>query len=211
MALVSFSSVISVNLFLLTNNCLISYILYYLSIKNAVSFVIFIKICTFEANNNKDKRQMSEEQDLLKDENKESVRRPYNLRDTSMKTAAYRGMIRAELADELYDKIMNIVVMQKKYKDPNYSARDLAKELQTNTRYLSAVINSRFGMNYSCLVNEYRIKDALHLLVDKRYVERNIEEISAMVGFANRQSFYAAFYKNMGETPNGYRKRKIGK
>ncbi len=211
MALVSFSSVISVNLFLLTNNCLISYILYYLSIKNAVSFVIFIKICTFETNNNKDKRQMSEEQDLLKDENKESARKPYNLRDTSMKTAAYRGMIRAELADELYDKIMNIVVMQKKYKDPNYSARDLAKELQTNTRYLSAVINSRFGMNYSCLVNEYRIKDALHLLVDKRYVERNIEEISAMVGFANRQSFYAAFYKNMGETPNGYRKRKIGK
>lgn len=154
---------------------------------------------------------MSEEQNLLKDDNKEFVRRPYNLRDTSMKTAAYRGMIRAELADELYDKIMNIVVMQKKYKDPNYSARDLAKELQTNTRYLSAVINSRFGMNYSCLVNEYRIKDALHLLVDKRYVERNIEEISAMVGFANRQSFYAAFYKNMGETPNGYRKRKIGK
>lgn len=211
MALVSFSSVIFVNLFLLTNNCFISYILCYLFIKIAVGFVIFIKMCTFETNNNKDKRQMSEEQDLLKDENKESVRRPYNLRDTSMKTAAYRGMIRAELADELYDKIMNIVVMQKKYKDPNYSARDLAKELQTNTRYLSAVINSRFGMNYSCLVNEYRIKDALHLLVDKRYVERNIEEISAMVGFANRQSFYAAFYKNMGETPNGYRKRKIGK
>ena len=49
-------------------------------------------------------------------------------------------MIRPELADELYDKIMNIVVFQKKYKDPNYSARDLAKELKTNTRYLSAVI-----------------------------------------------------------------------
>ena len=102
---------------------------------------------------------------------------------------------------------MNIVVVQKKYKDPNYSAKDLAKELKTNTRYLSAVVNSRFGMNYSCLLNEYRIKDALHLLVDKRYMDKNVEEISAMVGFANRQSFYAAFYKNVGETPNGYRKR----
>lgn len=55
-------------------------------------------------------------------------------------------------------------------------------------------------MNYSCLVNEYRIKDALHLLVDKRYVEKNIEEISAMVGFANRQSFYAAFIKTWGDS-----------
>ena len=116
-------------------------------------------------------------------------------------------MIRAELADELYDKILNLIVIQKKYKDPNYSAKDLAKELRTNTRYLSAVINSRFGMNYSCLLNEYRIKEALHLLVDKRYAEKNVEEISALVGFANRQSFYAAFYKIMGETPNGYRKR----
>lgn len=152
---------------------------------------------------------MREEIKFTTEQEKTPVKRPYNLRDTSHKNAPYRDMIRAELADELYDKIMNIIVLQKKYKDPNYSAKDLAKELKTNTRYLSAVINSRFGMNYSCLVNEYRIKDALHLLVDKRYAERNIEEISAMVGFANRQSFYAAFYKNMGETPNGYRKRKL--
>lgn len=140
------------------------------------------------------------------------MRKPYNLRERKIKEAAYRSMIRAELADELYDKIMNVIVLQKKYKDPNYSAKDLAKELKTNTRYLSAVVNSRFGMNYSCLVNEYRIKDAQHLLVDKRYADKNVEEISAMVGFANRQSFYAAFYKYVGETPNSYRKRKkIGK
>lgn len=136
-----------------------------------------------------------------------SVKTRYNLREKKEKKAAYRDMIRAELADELYDKILNLIVIQKKYKDPNYSAKDLAKELRTNTRYLSAVINSRFGMNYSCLLNGYRIKEALHLLVDKRYAEKNVEEISALVGFANRQSFYAAFYKIMGETPNGYRKR----
>ena len=113
-------------------------------------------------------------------------------------------MIRPELADELYDKILNIVVVQKKYKDPDYSAKDLAKELKTNTRYLSAVVNSRFGMNYSCLLNEYRVKDAKHLLTDKRYADKNVEEISTMVGFANVSSFYAAiFIKNVGETPNG--------
>ena len=128
-------------------------------------------------------------------------KKKYNLREKNGKEAAYRTLIRAELADELYDKILNIVVVQKKYKDPTYSAKDLARELKTNTRYLSAVINSRFNMNYSCLLNEYRIKEAVHLLVDKRYVDKNIEEISTMVGFANRQSFYAAFYKNVGITP----------
>lgn len=132
---------------------------------------------------------------------------PYNLREKREKNAAYRSMIRADLADELYQKIVDIVIVNKKYKDPNFSSKDLAKMLQTNTRYLSAVVNSRFGMNYSCLLNEYRIKDALRLLGDKRNAEKNVEEISAMVGFANRQSFYAAFYRIVGETPNGYRKR----
>ena len=132
---------------------------------------------------------------------------PYNLREKREKNAAYRSMIRADLADELYQKIVDIVIVNKKYKDPNFSSKDLAKLLQTNTRYLSAVVNSRFGMNYSCLLNEYRIKDALRLLGDKKNAEKNVEEISAMVGFANRQSFYAAFYRIVGETPNGYRKR----
>ena len=145
----------------------------------------------------------------LENKNQEAAtkKRPYNLREKKEKNAAYRSLIRPEL----YDKILNIVVVQKKYKDPDYSAKDLAKELKTNTRYLSAVVNSRFGMNYSCLLNEYRVKDAKHLLTDKRYADKNVEEISTMVGFANRQSFYAAFYKNVGETPNGYRKKHADK
>ena len=132
---------------------------------------------------------------------------PYNLREKKIKDAAYRNMIRADLADELYQKIVDIVIVKKKYKDPNFSSKDLAKLLKTNTRYLSAVVNSRFGMNYSCLLNEYRVKDALRMMADKKNADKNVEEISAMVGFANRQSFYAAFYRIVGETPNGYRKR----
>lgn len=137
----------------------------------------------------------------------EFKKKPYKIKEKKEKDAAYRSLIRPELADELYDKILNIVITQKKYRDPNYSAKDLAKDLKTNTRYLSAVVNSRFGMNYSCLINEYRIKDALHMLRDKRYADKNIDEISGMVGFSNRQSFYSAFYKNMNETPKSYRRR----
>ena len=142
----------------------------------------------------------------MNDECKEKSQ-PYNVKEKSEKQAAYRSLIRAELADELFDKILNIIVVNKKYRDPSYSAKDLAKELQTNTRYVSAVINSRFNMNFSCLLNEYRIKEALHRMVDKRYADETIEEISVAVGFANRQSFYAAFYRIMKETPNSYRKR----
>ena len=132
---------------------------------------------------------------------------PYNIREKKEKNAAYRSLIRAELADELYDRILNIIVLEKRYRDKNFSAKELAKELETNTRYISAVVNSRFNTNFSCLINEYRIKEAMHRLRDKRYANMTIEEIGLSVGFANRQSFYASFYRMMKETPNDYRKR----
>ena len=137
----------------------------------------------------------------------EQATTPYNIREKQEKNAAYRSLIRAELADELYDKILNIIIIEKRYRDKNFSAKSLSEELNTNTRYISAVINSRFNTNFSCLINEYRIKEALHKMKDKRYADMTIEEIGNEVGFANRQSFYASFYRIMGETPNSYRKR----
>ena len=138
---------------------------------------------------------------------KEQTSTPYNIKETQEKNALYRSLIRAELADELYEKILNIIIIEKRYRNKDFSAKELAKELGTNTRYISAVINSRFNTNFSCLINEYRIKEALHKLTDKRFQEMTIEEIGSLVGFANRQSFYASFYRIMGETPNNYRRR----
>ena len=87
-----------------------------------------------------------------------STSTPYNIREKQEKNAAYRSLIRAELADELYEKILNIIIIGKRYRD-------------------------------------------------KRFSDMTIEEIGTMVGFANRQSFYAAFYRIAGETPNNYRKK----
>lgn len=129
----------------------------------------------------------------------------YNITEKKEKVAAYRTLVRAELIDELYEQILQIFVVQKKYRDPEYSAKKMAEELGTNTRYISAVINLRFQTNYSSLVNEYRVKEAMYMLVDKRHDDDTMEEISKAVGFANRQSFYAAFYKLQGMSPRQYK------
>ncbi len=129
----------------------------------------------------------------------------YNITEKREKEAVYRTLVSPRLMDEMKEKILNIIVMQKKYKDKNYSAKRLAEDLGTNTRYVSAVVNVRFHMNYTSFVNKYRIEEAMSILVDKRYKDLNIEDVSDMVGFANRQSFYASFYKLMNMTPREYR------
>lgn len=129
----------------------------------------------------------------------------YNITERKEKEAIYRSMISPQLMDEMKEKILNIIVMQKRYKDKNYSAKKLAEDLKTNTRYISAVVNVRFHMNYTSFVNKFRIEEAMAILVDKRYMNLNMEEVSDMVGFSNRQSFYASFYKLMKMTPREYR------
>ena len=129
----------------------------------------------------------------------------YNITERREKEAAYRTLVSPKLMDELKEKILEIILIQKKYKDKDYSAKQLAEELHTNTRYISAVVNVRFHMNYTSFVNKYRIEEAMTLLVDKRYQDLNMEEISDMVGFANRQSFYASLYKINGITPREYK------
>ena len=129
----------------------------------------------------------------------------YNITEKKEKEAAYRSLVNPRLMDEMKEKILNIIVMQKKYKDKDYSAKRLAEDLNTNTRYISAVVNVRFHMNYTSFVNKYRIDEAMTILVDRRYQDLRMEEVSDMVGFANRQSFYASFFRVMGMTPRDYR------
>lgn len=129
----------------------------------------------------------------------------YNITEKKEKEAAYRSLVSPQLMDELKGKILEIILIQKKYKDKNYSAKKLAEDLGTNTRYISAVVNVKFHMNYTSFVNKYRIEEAMTLLSDRRYKDLNMEDISDMVGFSNRQSFYASFYRINGTTPRDYK------
>ena len=135
----------------------------------------------------------------------------YNITLKKNKDAAYRNLVNPELMDRLESQILDIIVKQKKYLDKDYSAKQLAAHLGTNSRYISAVINVRFKMNYTSFVNKQRIKDAMVLLAGKENKNLNMEEISDMVGFANRQSFYASFYRINQITPREYKLKEFAK
>lgn len=129
----------------------------------------------------------------------------YNITEIKPKAALYRSLVSPDLMDKLKDQILEKILIEKKYKEKDYSAKRLAEDLGTNTRYISAVVNVKFHMNYTSFVNKYRIEEAMTLLTDKRYADLTIEEISDMVGFSNRQSFYASFFRLQGITPRDYR------
>lgn len=130
----------------------------------------------------------------------------YNISETK-EIKDYSHRVNPQMMDLIREQIMKVIVMDRKYLDKDYTERDLAKEIGTNASYVSAVIASRFRTNYTSFVNQYRIEEAMSILVDRRYMDLTIEEVGYMAGFSNRQSFYVSFYKNLKMTPVEYRKQ----
>ena len=135
----------------------------------------------------------------------------YNYHEKKEKVASYRTQVRPEVIDEIYEQILRKMIVEKKYRDPNYTAKKLAEEIQTNTRYISAAVSLRFQMNYAELVAGYRIRDAVSMLQDKRNKNLTMGEVATACGFANRQSFYAAFFHLQGKIPKQYQAEFLAK
>lgn len=130
----------------------------------------------------------------------------YNINfDCAKKDAAYQSLINPKQISRLKVKIVTIIQKKKKYRDKEYSAKQLADELETNTRYISAAVKIGFDMNYTSFVNKCRIDASMALMKNKRNKNLKMEDIGNMVGFSNRQSFYAAFYKFTGMTPKQFK------
>lgn len=119
--------------------------------------------------------------------------------------AAYHTRMKTARAILLYAQILEHLTQKKRYKDPNYTAAQLAVDLKTNTRYITTAVALHTGDNYSTLVNSMRLRDACRMLKSPRFRSYTVEEIGVMSGFANRQSFYIAFNKALGMTPRKFR------
>ncbi len=118
----------------------------------------------------------------------------------------YATRISRHLKSELKATIHEMIVKEKKYLVPGYTAVRLAEDIGSDARYISAVIHSEYNSNFAGYVNRYRIREAVKLIRRKRHTPLSMEQIGGMVGYANRQSFYVAFKAIMGMTPIEYRK-----
>ena len=84
----------------------------------------------------------------------------------------------------------------------------LAEDLNTNTSYLSKVINHYKGKNFNSYLNELRVNHAVTLLknssVHRRYT---IKALAEELGFSNPRSFSDAFFSQTGIKPSYFIKQ----
>lgn len=118
---------------------------------------------------------------------------------------SYLSVLNPATAEQLGKQIFHEVVLKRRFLEASLTARDLAKQLNTNTRYFSITMNKRFHCNFSTYINKLRVEEAMTRMGDSRYDEVSLQDIASMVGFSSRQSFITAFQKEKGMTPSEYR------
>lgn len=106
----------------------------------------------------------------------------------------------------LFVKIENYVIGEQYFLNNDTSLRDLAEKLNSSPNYISQAINKEKGINFNEFINRYRIEEAVKRLKDENYKHYNIEGVGESVGFNAKTTFYAAFKKQIGETPASYLK-----
>ena len=113
-------------------------------------------------------------------------------------------------AQDLLGRINEVMEQSEAIFSPDFSMTLLAKMVDSNTKYVSWVINDTYNKNFKTFLNEYRIRKASRMLTDQdNYGLLTMQAIGEMVGFKSQASFINAFKTILGMTPTMYLKLSI--
>lgn len=117
----------------------------------------------------------------------------------------YAGVkIEPSRMEEIIERIKNKMEKEKLYLNETLSLQSLSKELEESPNLVSMIINQHFQISFPDFVNHYRVEEAIKIMKEVHSQKYSMEGIAFECGFGNRTSFYNAFKKQMGCTPNQY-------
>ena len=101
-------------------------------------------------------------------------------------------------------RIMDVMEDISVISQPDFNLSRLAQLVDSNTKYVSWVINNVYQKNFKTFLNEYRIREACRRLEDKEhYGNLTIQAVYKDLGYSSASNFIQAFN---GVTPSTYQK-----
>ncbi|WP_428741322.1 tetratricopeptide repeat protein [Tenacibaculum sp.] len=116
-------------------------------------------------------------------------------------------IIEEEKEEEIKKAISNLIEKEF-YLEKDITLAKTAKLINTNTSYLSKVINENYQKSFSNFINDLRISFMLKKLETTfEYRKLTIEHLADIAGFTSSNVFYRSFKKYTGLTPSYYIKK----
>jgi len=117
----------------------------------------------------------------------------------------YTGLARPTDIVNLKSSLNIVMEEERLYCDEDLSLSRLSEALEVTSHQLSQFLNESHQKNFNSYINDYRIRDAMKLLIDES--ERSTLSIAYAVGFNSYSVFYTAFKKAAAFSPAQYRKK----
>ena len=137
------------------------------------------------------------------------TRKFYPKSGESIKISATNALTNnAIIPDEIVEVVLlklEVFEQEKHFLSKSITLNSLAKEMHTNTNYLSKIINTYKRASFSNYLNTLRITYIVHELnVNDKYSKYTIQALAEVAGFNASESFGKAFYKITKSMPSDY-------
>lgn len=109
-------------------------------------------------------------------------------------------------ADNLYFQKLEILCKEQHiYTDSTLNREKVAEKLGISAGYVSQIINTITGDNFANYINQYRVEAVKEMISNSEYETYNLLTMGLESGFTSKTTFYKAFKKVTGQTPNEYK------
>lgn len=105
---------------------------------------------------------------------------------------------------QLIAGILQLLEKEECWLQPDFTIEKAAKQLGTNSSYLSYVVNHHLGKSFSALLNEYRVRRACLLMEDPANATYTMDYLAMQAGFSNRVTLLRQFKRMVGMAPSEY-------
>jgi AraC-like DNA-binding protein len=109
-------------------------------------------------------------------------------------------------ADNLYFQKLELLCKdQHIYTDSTLNREKVAEKLGISAGYVSQIVNTITGDNFAHYINQYRVEAVKKMISDPEYENYTLLTMGLESGFTSKTTFYNAFKKVTGQTPNEYK------
>ncbi|PWJ43184.1 helix-turn-helix domain-containing protein [Sediminitomix flava] len=115
-----------------------------------------------------------------------------------------KPIVDEKLQKEIED-VKTYLEKEKPYLNVQLTLPELANEVGFHRNHMSFVLNYSFGKKFYDVINDYRIEEAKHLLLDESYQDYKIGYIAEKSGFKSKATFYRIFKQKTGITPSEFK------
>jgi AraC-like DNA-binding protein len=152
----------------------------------------------------RDMNLIQEKINIVKEGDNRKLRALYNVLPPELRPSPIFQIPEGEMNTELMAQLESLLINDKIYLDENLTLAETARKLDTNTSYLSRLINEHYQVNFSTFLNNHRIEEAKKMILDDKFNNFSMEGIARSAGFRSKSTFNQVFKNSTGLTPTGF-------